>query len=152
MTLVFWGGQLRLLLYTLAYSGSLGWSAMVPVIFPRAPIVYPSQLWFAGVVSQGSYCIPQLTLVRWGGQPGFLLYTLDDSGLLGWSAKASIVYPSLLWFVGVVSQGPYYIPQPTLVCWGGQPGFLLYTPDDSGLLGWSARFLFYTPTHTGLLG
>merc|ERR1719334_1508090 len=110
----------------------MGWSA-------RAPIVYPSQLWFQGVVSQGSYCIPQPTLVSWGGQPGLLLYTPANSGFMGWSARAPIVYPSQLWFQGVVSQGSYCIPQPTLVSRGGQPGLLLYTPANSGLMGWSAR-------------
>ena len=60
---------------------------------------------FIGVVSQGSYCIPKLTLVHWGSQPGFLLYTPADSGSLGWSTRIPIVYPSWLWFIGVVSQG-----------------------------------------------
>ena len=73
-------GVVSQVFYTLADSGSLGWSA-------RVPIVYLSQLWFLGVVSQGSYYIPQLT------------------GSLEWSARLPIVYPSQLWFVRVVSQG-----------------------------------------------
>ena len=78
-------------------------------------------------------------LLGLGGQPGFLLYIPADSGSLGWSARVPIVYPSQLWFVGRgVSQGSYYIPQPTLVLWGGQPGLLLYTPADSCSLRWSA--------------
>ena len=127
-------------MYITANSGLLRWSA-------RVPNDYLSQLWFVGLVSQGSYCIPQLTgslgldsqgsfyipqltLVWWGGQPGLLMYTPANSGPLGWSSRVPDVYPSQLWFIGVVSQGSYFIPQPTLVSWGGQPGFLLYTPAD----------------------
>ena len=95
-------------MYTPANSGSLGWSATVPN-------EYPSQLWFFWVVSQGSFCIYQPNLVHWGGQPGFLLYTPADFGSLGWSARAPNVYPSQLWFIGVVSQGFYCIPQSNLV-------------------------------------
>ena len=40
-----------------------------------------------------SYCIPQPTLVCWGGQPGFLMYTSANPDLLGWSARVPIVYP-----------------------------------------------------------
>merc|ERR1712212_1036094 len=115
-----------------------------------------SQPWFVGVVIQGSYyipqltlihwsgqpgsyCIPQLTLVCWGDQPGLLLYTPADPGLLGWSARTPILYPSRIWFVGVVSQCSYCIPQPTLAHWSGQSGFLLYTQADSGSFGWSTR-------------
>ena len=89
-------------MYTPSESGSMGWSA-------RVSIVYPSQFWFMGVVSQGSYCIPHPNLVRWGGQPGFLSYTPAESGSLGWSPRLSIVYPSQIWFRGVVSQGSYCI-------------------------------------------
>ena len=74
-------------MYIPADPGSLEWSA-------KAPIVYPSQLLFIRVVSQGCYCIPQLTLACWGDQPGPLLYTSADSGLLEWSVKVSIVYAS----------------------------------------------------------
>ena len=119
-------------MYTPTKSSSLGWSAMVP-------IVYPSHLWFIGVVSHSFYCVPQPTVVCYGGQPGLLMYTLANSGLLEWSAMAPNVYSSWLWFIRVVSQGSYCILQLTLVGWAGQPGFLLYTPSDSGLLGWSAR-------------
>ena len=44
-----------------------------------------------GVVSQGSYFIPKLTLVHWGGQPGLLLHTTAD-WLTGWSVRAPIIY------------------------------------------------------------
>ena len=132
LNLVCWGGQPGLLLYTPANSGFMGWSA-------RATIVYPSWLWFVGVVSQCSYCIPQPTLVHWSGQSGLLLYTQADSSSLERSVKVLIVYPSWLWFIWVVNQGSYCIPPLKLVCWSGQPGFLSYTPADSGLLGWSAR-------------
>ena len=71
----------------------------------------PADSGFAGVVSQSSHT--QLSLAHWGGQPGLLLYTSANSGLLGWSARVPNVYPRQLWFVGVVSQGSYYIPQLT---------------------------------------
>ena len=153
LTLIHWSGQSEFSLYTQADSSSLGCSTSVP-------IVYPSWIWFAGLVSKGYYSKPQLTLVRSGGQPVFLLYTPANSGSLEWSVRALIVYPSWLahysdqlrlllytkadsgsfgwstrvpivyphwnWFAGVVSQGSYHIPQPTLVCWGGQPGLLLF--------------------------
>ena len=32
------------------------------------------------------------------------------------------------------SQGSFCIPHPTLIYWGGQPGFFLYIPADSGSL------------------
>ena len=84
--------------------------------------------------SQGSYYIPQLTLVSWGGQPGFLLYTPAD------------------WFIGVISQGSYCTSKLTLAHWGGQPGFLLYTPANSGLMGWSARVSNEYPSQLWLIG
>ena len=135
----------------------------------RVPFVYLSQLWFAGVVSQGSYHIPQLTLVCWGGQPDFLLYTPADSGLLGWSARAPNVsqptlvhwvnQPGLLFYttadsgsVGMYSQGSYYIPQLTLVCWNGQLGFLMNTPANSGIFGWSARVPFVYTSRLWFIG
>ena len=114
LTLAHWGGQLGFLMYTPANSGFFGWSA-------RVPFVYPNLLWFIGVVSQGSYCILKLT------------------SSLGWSTRVTIVYHSQIWFIGVDSQGSYCIPQLTLVRWGDHPGFILYTPADSGSLGWSAR-------------
>ena len=135
LTLVHWGSQPGFLLYTQAESGLLGWSA-------RVPIVYLSQLWFTRVVYQGSYCIPQLTLVHWGGQPGLLKYTPANSGLLGCSARAPNIHPSRLWFIGVISQGFYCIQKPNLAHWDGQPGFLLHTPADSDSLEWSVRVLF----------
>jgi len=112
-------------LYTPANSASLGWSA-------RALIVYPSRLWFAGVISQGSYYIPELTLVS-----------------LGWSARVPIVYPSQLWFVRVVSQGSCCIPQLTLVHWSDQSG---YTKADSSSKGWSARVSIVCPSHLWFAG
>ena len=110
-TLVHWGGQPRFLMYSPANSGS------------------------SGLVSQGSYCIPQLILVHWSGQSGFLLYTQADSSSLGWSARVPIIYLSQLWFTRVVSKVSYCRPQPTLVRWGGQPRFLMYSPANSGLSG-----------------
>ena len=80
------------LLYTPANSGLFGWSA-------RAPNVYPSQLWFVGVVSQGFYCIPQPHLVHWGDQPGLLVYAQNKIGSLGWSARVSLVYLSRVWLL-----------------------------------------------------
>ena len=38
------------------------------------------------MVSQGFYCIIQLTLAHWGGQPEFLLYSPAGYGSFGWSA------------------------------------------------------------------
>ena len=115
------------------------------------------------MVNQGSYCITQPNLVCLGGQPGFLLYTPAKSGLLGWSARVSNVYPSQNWLVRVVSQGLLYtpvetgslawsakvsnihIPQQNLIHWGDLLGFLLYTFAETGLLGWSAKvFIVYS--------
>ena len=95
------------------------------------------------MVSQGSFCISQLTLVHWSGQSGFLLFTQADSSSLEWSTRVTIVYHSRIWFTGVDSQGSYCIPislaDSTLVHWGDQPGLLLYFPADYGMLGWSSR-------------
>ena len=82
------------------------------MVFPNRPLRYKlhSNMISVGVVKKEFYFIPQPKLVHWGGQSGFLLYTQADSGLLGWSARVSNVYPSQIWFVGVVSQGSYCIP------------------------------------------
>ena len=96
-----------------------------PSLLAVVSIVYPSWNCFFGVVSQGFYCIPQPKLVCWSSQPGFLLYTPAESGSWGghWSARVSSVCPSQNWFIGVVSQGFYCIPQSNLVHLGVSQGF-----------------------------
>merc|ERR1712001_785168 len=48
--------------------------------------------------------------------------------------RASIVYPSQVWFMG------------------GQPGFLLYTPAESGSWGWSVRVSIVYPSQIWFMG
>merc|ERR1712212_911808 len=77
----------------------------------------------------GSYCIPQLTLVRWVVSQVPIVYPTDP-GLLGGQP------------------GSYCIPQPTLVCWVVSQAPIIY-PYRPWFAGWSARFLLYTPTDPG---
>ena len=59
----------------------------------RVLIVHPRQILLVGVVSQGSYCIPQLNPVSWGGQPGLLL--IPQLTLVSWGGQPGpIVYHS----------------------------------------------------------
>ena len=72
-------------------------------------------------------------LVCWGGQPGFLLYTQANPGLLGWSARLLLYTPA------------------DPVSLGGHTGSL-YTPANAGSLGGQPGFLLCTPAKTDLLG
>ena len=131
LNLVCWDGNPGILLYTSAKSDPLGWSSM-------DFIIYPSQIWFVRGYQPG--VLPH-TPVKFGfWEWSVKVYSvLANSGWLGWSAMDSNVNLSQIWFFELVSQGFYCIAQLDLVYWGDQPWFLLYTPSESGSLGWSTR-------------
>merc|ERR1712189_74649 len=86
----------------------------------------------------GSYCIPQLTLVRWV-VSHVPIVCIPQLTLVRWAvSQAPIVYPNRPWFVGWSARLLLYTPtDPGSL--GGQPGF--YCIPQSILVRWVVSFV-----------
>ena len=88
LSLELWGKKYVTTTYSAYKSAKNVFKGTLPLRWlARVLIVHPRQILLVGVVSQGSYCIPQLNPVSWGGQPGPIVYHSWNHGTLGWLAR-----------------------------------------------------------------